>query len=196
MSKAYLLGAMHDGTIRRRTLRISQREKEYILSVQRLIVSLGGNAWIYREGQTRELFVVEFARSFLDSCVVRTRKEIIGYIRGYFDAEGGIPVIADERPYLYFAQEKKADLTALWLMLIWVGIDCVRIHNPSRRADPDYWRFFVRRSSIPASIRRVGSWHPRKARLLDMMQMRLARDRNERRVDSAKPGLVDDVRLR
>src|SRR6266498_170407 len=88
MSKAYLLGAMHDGTIRRRTLRISQREKEYILSVQRLIVSLGGNAWIYREGQTRELFVVEFARSFLDSCVVRTRKEIIGYIRGYFDAEG------------------------------------------------------------------------------------------------------------
>ena len=50
MSKAYLLGAMHDGTIRRRTLRISQREKEYILSVRRLIVSLGGNAWIYREG--------------------------------------------------------------------------------------------------------------------------------------------------
>src|SRR2546426_121547 len=92
MSKAYLLGAMHDGSIRHRTLRISQRDKEYILSVQRLIVSLGGNAWIYREGQTRELF--------------------------------------------------------------------------------------VRRSSIPAFIRRVGSWHPGRARLLDIMQMRLARKRN------------------
>src|SRR2546426_347723 len=86
--------------------------------------------------------------------------------------------MADERPYLYFAQKNKADLTALWLMLLWVGIDCGRIHNPSRRADPDYWRFFVRRSSIPAFIRRVGSWHPRKARLLDIMQMRLARKRN------------------
>src|SRR2546428_10068554 len=105
MSKACLLGAMHDGTIRRRTLRISQRDKEYILSVQRLIVSLGGNAWIYREGQTRELFVVEFARSFLDSCAVRTRKEIIDCIRGYFYAEAGVAPIADERPYLYFARK-------------------------------------------------------------------------------------------
>src|SRR5437879_9531028 len=110
MSKAYLLGAMQDGTIRRRTLRISQRDKEYILSVQRLIVSLGGNAWIYREGQTRELFVVEFARSFLDSSVVRTRKEIIDCIRRYFDAEGGIPAVADERPYLDCAKKHRADL--------------------------------------------------------------------------------------
>src|SRR5438309_12086725 len=98
MSKAYLLGAMHDGTIRSRTLKTSQRDKEYILSVQRLIVSLGGNAWIYREGQTPRLFVVLFARSFLDSCVVRIRKLIIVYVRGYFVAEGGIAGLADEQP--------------------------------------------------------------------------------------------------
>jgi len=169
MSKPYLLGARHDGTIRRRTLRISQREDAYILFLQQLIISLSGRAWTYREGRSRDLFVVEFTRSFFDSCVVTTRKDMIDYVRGYFDAEGGVPAAAASSPYIYFAQKDKPDLTALRLMLLWIGIDCGKIHNPSQQVDPDYWRFFVRRYSTPNFVRLVGSRHPRKAELLDRM---------------------------
>src|SRR6266699_1593422 len=31
MSRAYLLGALHDGTVRKRTIRICQREERYVL---------------------------------------------------------------------------------------------------------------------------------------------------------------------
>ena len=42
------------------------------------------------------------------------------------------------------------------------GIESGRIHNPSARVDPDYWRFFVRAKSQQDFLERVGSWHPRK----------------------------------
>src|SRR2546421_7853811 len=87
--KSYLLGAMHDGTVRQRTLRISQREEEYVVFLRSLILAKGKRAWTYREGRTRNLFVVEFSRTLLDGHRLRTRKDIIHYVRGYFDAEGG-----------------------------------------------------------------------------------------------------------
>ena len=167
--RLYLLGAMHDGTIRARTLRISQREKAYVLFLRGLIIANGGNAWIYREGRTRQLYVVEFSKTFLGSPRVRTRGEMIDYVRGYFDAEGGIPSVPSSEPYVYFAQKNRRDLEGVRRILIRLGIACGKIHNPSRREDPNYWRFYVSRRSIRRFAELVGSWHPRKAEALRMM---------------------------
>jgi len=110
LSKSYLMGAMHDGTIRRRTLRICQREESYVLFLRDMIRRLGFGAWCYREGKTRELYVVEFSRAVLESHMVRTRRDKIDYVRGYFDAEGGLPSKRNSEPYIYFAQKNKKDL--------------------------------------------------------------------------------------
>jgi hypothetical protein len=161
--RAYLLGAMHDGTVRRKTIRISQREQEYVLLIKSLILGVGKRAWTYREGRTRNLYVVEFSKALLDGRRVQTQNELIHYVRGYFDAEGSVASPVAPNPYLYFGQKNWSDIEALRRFLGGLGITCGAIHNPSWRADPRYWRFFVSRSSLPRFAKVVGSWHPRKS---------------------------------
>ncbi len=160
---------MHDGTVRDRTMRISQREESYVLFLRELIEASGGRAWTYREGRTRHLFVVEFSRSFLDHHQIRTRDDVIDYVRGYFDAEGGVPSRRSNQPYIYFAQKNFQDLRRVQQYLSGLGIHCGRIHNPSWRADPDYWRFYISRRSHRRFAQLVGSWHPRKGAALRMV---------------------------
>jgi len=160
---------MHDGTWRRLTVRISQREEEYVKFIQKMVIGMGARAWTYREGRHRRLYVVEFSRGLLSDHGLRTRRDQADYARGYFDAEGGIPTSPSEEPYLYFAQKNRSDLVSLRRLLGRLGISCGRMHNPSRRMDPLYWRFYVRRNSIRDFFRLVGSWHPRKAKRLASM---------------------------
>ena len=100
VSLSYVLGAMHDGTVRRRTIRISQREESYVCFLLELIEANGGRAWTYREGKQRNLYVVEFSRTWMASHSLRTRRDRIDYFRGYFDAEGGLPEDPGNQPYL------------------------------------------------------------------------------------------------
>jgi len=72
------------------------------------------------------------------------------------------------RFYIYFAQKNKADLEELRNFLIDLGIDCGIPHNPSKKADPNYWRFFIRAKSYKKFVEEIGSWHPEKSRLLRM----------------------------
>jgi len=60
MSRAYLLGALHDGTERKYTYRLSQNDSEYVETIASLVESIGFDAWTYREGQTRDMYVAEF----------------------------------------------------------------------------------------------------------------------------------------
>lgn len=96
----------------------------------------------------------------------KTEQEGIAYVRGYFDAEGGVPHCLAAPLYVQFVQKNKASLEGVKVILERLQIECGVIHNPSRRVDPDYWRFFVRRSAHERFIHVVGSWHPRKATLL------------------------------
>ena len=169
MSRPYLLGALHDGTVRRKTIRICQREEAYVKFLRDLILGMGARAWTYREGKTRELYVVEFTRGLLEDRRIGPRWEKIDYARGYFDAEGGIPANPLASPYLYFAQKDREDISELRSILLGLGIQCGDLHNPSRRQDPEYWRFYVRRASIASFARIVGSWHPRKEIILKSM---------------------------
>lgn len=168
MTKAYLLGALHDGTVRKLTYRIVQKDREYIAFLTKEIRKLGQSAWMYKEGKTRQLYVVEFSKFFLNSFVIATLQDKIDYIRGYFDAEGGISRSPQVRYYLYFAQKNRNDLEQVKQYLEELGIACGITHNPSKHADPDYWRFFIRAESYMKFAEIIGSWHPIKCQFLRM----------------------------
>ncbi|SRR5260221_10819200 len=168
MTKAYILGALHDGTVRKITYRIVQKEQEYIEFLAKGILALGQKAWTYKEGKTRQLYVVEFSRNFLKGYEIHTLQEKIDYIRGYFDAEGGISRFPQVRYYIYFAQKNLQDLQQVKKWLEELTITCGIIHNPSKKVDPDYWRFFIRKNSYEKFAYTVGSWHPVKSHFLRM----------------------------
>ncbi len=166
MTKAYLLGLLHDGTKRKKTYRIVQKEKEFIEFVMKGIVSLGQRAWMYKEGKNRNLYVVEFSNSFLSDYRLSTSQDKIDYIRGYFDAEGGISRKSEVRYYIYFAQKNLPDLNEVKTYLEELGIKCGKVHNPSKLIDPEYWRFFISSQSYKDFSTIIGSWHTTKKAFL------------------------------
>lgn len=169
MSKPYLLGVMHDSTERRTTYRISSKQKSYVELLAKMIKNSGHNAWIYREGRHRNMYIVEFSKTLMKNVAIKTKQDKIDYIRGYFDAEGSVPHSPKTRFYIYFAQKNKEDLLQVQRYLNDVGILTGKIHNSSQKVDPDYWRFFIRCQSYHAFIEKIDSWHPIKCQLLRMM---------------------------
>jgi hypothetical protein len=55
------------------------------------------------------------------------------------------------RLYLQLTQKNRESLDALKDILESWHIECGRIHNPSHRVDPNYWRFF-NKSQIPSGL--------------------------------------------
>jgi hypothetical protein len=168
MSKAYLLGALGDATRRRYTYRLAQKHRAYVEMIAHMVRCLGGHAWVYREGRARQLYVVEFSQSLLADAKIETLQDKADYVQGYFDAEGSIPRNPNARFYIYMAQKDHSSLERVRSFLEELGIRCGRIHNPSKEADPNYWRFYVLRQSHAEFARRIGSRHPVKSRLLRM----------------------------
>ena len=168
MTKAYLLGVLHDATKRKTTFRISQKSKDFVEFVSEGIRALGGNAWIYKEGKSRNVYIVEFSQSFLKDVEIISTQDKLDYLRGYFDTEGGIARQSRVRYYLYFAQKDYKDLVRVKDWLEELGIVCGKIHNPSKRVDPDYFRFYISAGSYEDFARIVGSWHPEKKSYLRM----------------------------
>jgi len=168
MTKAYLLGTLHDGTVRRLTYRIAQKDQEYIKFLLKEIKALGQNAWMYKEGKARNLYVVEFSKSVLKDFKINSQQDKLDYIRGYFDAEGGISRDPKVRYYIYFAQKNLKDLEQVKKYIEEFGIICGKVHNPSKKVDPNYWRFFISIKSYEEFARAIGSWHPIKSHFLRM----------------------------
>lgn len=164
-TRCYLVGAFRDGTFNRlhNTVRIAQG---WLRALRVLFRKLGSKSWIYREG-ARNVWVIE------TTCRLRHESRIISlrgqsaFVRGYFDAEGGVPTRSADRFYIQIAQKNREDLEQVREILANLEIRCGKLHNPSTRVDPDYWRFYVLTGSHRDFIRRVGSWHPRKRALLE-----------------------------
>ena len=171
--QAYLQGALHDGT--RSTLhhthRISQKGTSWLQRLSFMLTELGHKSWIYQEGQTRQVFVLETSARFLDVFYdpdrLETNAERIAYVRGYFDAEGGIPFT----PHVRFTQKNEVELGKVKVILESLDVQCGKLHNPSHRVDPHYWRFYVRARSYRDFARIIGSWHPRKEMILQRMMI-------------------------
>jgi len=63
-------------------------------------------------------------------------------------------------------QNSKDKLKKLKKLLEDLGIKTGKIHNPSKRVDPNYYRMYVLANSQKLFLTKVGSWHPRKIRTL------------------------------
>jgi len=175
--KAYFQGAVHDGTYNRynQRIRIAQKGTAWLEVLQNLLRSIGQSSWIYREGKKRNVYILETKAPFIDfsfnPLCLKSRREKCAYIRGFFDAEGGIPRNNQSRFYIQLVQSDRPKLTKLKRLLGELGIDIGVIHNPSVAVDPKYWRMFVRAHSHRTFIRLIGSWHPRKLIILKQRWM-------------------------
>lgn len=163
ITKSYLLGMLHDGTKHKTTFRIAQKGSAFAKMLVLGIKRLGGRAWMYQEGKGRDVYITEFSQSLLQGIVIRSAQDQIEYVRGYFDAEGGIAKTSQVRFYIYFAQKNLHDLQRVKTILEGLYIHSGVIHNPSKNIDPAYWRFFVKADSYKRFITTIGSSHPDKS---------------------------------
>lgn len=174
--QAYLLGSLHDGTFSsNKRFRISQKGTEWLKILQRLFSRLEYNSWIYKEGSNRKVYILETLANFLDfgfnPLNLENEDEIAGYIRGFFDSDGGIPRDNKARFYIQLTQKDKEKLRKLKRLLNGLGIETGKIHNPSQKVDPDYWRMYVLAGSHKMFVIKIGSWHPRKIKILRKRMM-------------------------
>lgn len=169
---AYFQGALHDGTYNQynQRFRISQDGTEWLTILQHLLRYVGFSSWIYREGKSRNVYVLETRAPFLDMTfdplVLKTPDERAAYIRGFFDAEGGMPRKRESRFYVQLVQKNHSKLRKIKKLLHELGVDTGTIHNPSKKVDPEYWRMFVLARSYRTFSESIGSWHPRRLRIL------------------------------
>ena len=166
---AYLHGAMHDGSLnKKKRIRFGQKYPQWLDILKDLLESVGVNSWIYKEGKDREYYILETVCKNLDfsfnPITLTTKGEKIAYIRGFFDAEGGVPRTHDEF-YIQLVQKNLPKMETLKKILIDLGIESGKIHNPSKRVDSNYWRLFISRNSHKKFTKIIGSWHPIKAKV-------------------------------
>ena len=168
---AYLQGILGDATYNRihKTHRISQANRDWLEKIKDMLSGIGYKSWIYKEGKNRNVYVLETTSKELsldfDPMKLQSDAEKIAYVRGYFDAEGGTAHDEKVRFYLQFAEKNKDRLEKVKNLLEGLGIDCGRVHCPSQKVDPYYWRFYVKASSYDKFIKNIGSWHPRKQKI-------------------------------
>ncbi len=169
--KAYLLGALHDGTFSsNKRFRISQTGTDWLEILKELFKELGYNSWIYKEGKYRKVYVLETLANFLDfgfdPLTLKNKEEKVSYVKGFFDAEGGIPKNEKARFYIQLVQKNKEKLEKLKILLNDLGIKTGKIHNPSQLVDPNYWRMYILANWQRIFLEKIGTWHPRKIKTL------------------------------
>lgn len=166
---AYLNGALHDASLNKgKRIRFVQKDVRWLKTLQLLLKNIGSNSWIYKEGKLRNLYVLETLCSRLDfKCdplSLQSQSEQSAYVRGFFDAEGGIPCTMD-RFYIQLVQKNYQKIAALKKILEDLEIASGKIHNPSKRVDPNYWRIFILAKSQKLFAQKIGSLHPVKAKI-------------------------------
>ena len=88
--ESYLQGALRDGTrsSRHRTHRIGQSDLRWLQLLKEALRILDYRSWIYKEGRSRDLWILETTAPFLsigfDANVLIGAREGFGYVRGYF----------------------------------------------------------------------------------------------------------------
>ena len=86
------------------------------------------------------------------------------YVKGFFDAEGGIPCTKD-RFYIQLVQKNFGKIEKMKSLLSDLGIESGKIHNPSKKVDPDYWRIFISSKYHKRFAQIVNSDHPVKSKI-------------------------------
>ena len=86
------------------------------------------------------------------------------YIKGFFDAERGVPHTRD-RFYIQLVQKNFEKIEKIKSLLSDLKIESGKIHNPSKKVDPDYWRIFISTKHHKRFAEIVNSYHPVKSKI-------------------------------
>jgi intein-encoded DNA endonuclease-like protein len=173
--KAYLLGALHDATFsQNKRFRFSQKGTEWLKVLKVMLKKIGYNSWVYQEGKNRTVYVLETLAPFLDfkfnPLKFTSKTEKINYLKGFFDAEGGLPK-NNKKFYIQLAQSDKNKLRQIKKILNGLKIETGTIHNPSKKINPDYWRMYVLKTSHRKFAKVIGSKHHRKIKIFRKRMM-------------------------
>ena len=84
-----------------------------------------------------------------------------------FDDVRGLPKKQRTRFYMQLAQKNQSKLVWIQQTLTSINISCGVIHIPSKKVDPDYFRFFIATRSHKDFSTVIGSEHPRKLRIFE-----------------------------
>ena len=122
VGKAYLFGALHDGTRRPSgRVRFGQRDIRWLKELRRMLQSLGHHSWLYREGRRRQFYVLESVASIFREPFypgrLRTREEQVAYVQGFFDAEGGVPRSPKATRYIQLVQKDQKKIVLIKRLL-------------------------------------------------------------------------------
>lgn len=195
--EAYLLGALRDATIDIRKgknyeIKIAQKSKEWLEYLQQIFEQLFGkrgritkhrrNYWILRINDKSivekilELSEIKIPQEEWNTPTklkeTKDERILISYIRGFFDAEGGLPknIDKDSQKYIIFSQKNKESLEFLQKMLNKMGIKTTKITFCG-----GVWEFRItRKESIIKFIEKIGSLHPdKKSRLENLKRVLL-----------------------
>ncbi len=183
----YILGALRDSSIDIRKgknyeLKFSQKDERWLFYISDLIYCLFGERFNVRNNMlriTNKNIVLEIQNV---SEMVSPQKywktpsfvfkldvlDLIPYIQGFWDAEGGLPrkpLIAKQK-YLSFDQKNKQCLFFLRTKLLKLG------YRPTNLTFTNHvWQFrLTRKNDIISYIQNIGSSHPEKSsRMLKMI---------------------------
>ena len=166
---AYLNGALGDASMNKgKRVRFSQKNKQWLVNLQSLLKKINCNSWIYKEGKQRNIWVLETLCKDLDfsfnPLTLESRVEKAHYVKGFFDAEGGIPHNKD-RFYIQLVQKDFEKIEKIKSLLSDLGIESGKIHNPSKKVDPNYWRIFVSTKHHKRFADVINSLHPIKSKI-------------------------------
>jgi len=165
---AYLNGAIHDASLNKgKRIRFAQKNRDWLEVLKKLLKEIGYNSWIYKEGKERNVYVLETLCKELDFAFDSsnlTKEEKAAYLKGFFDAEGGVPHNGG-RFYIQLVQKNLEKIRLIKKILDELGIESGKIHNPSYRVDPNYWRVFILTNSHRKFGKLIGSFHPIKSEI-------------------------------
>ncbi len=167
---SYLFGEAHDATIspRHKTVRFGQADVEWLDVLRLLLKERGQKAWMYREGSTRQFWVLETSAEVAGGSArvlhVRGTSCICTRLlrRGGWHSTG-MPLRGSTSSSCRRTEQISPTCGRSSKMR---GLPVGSCTSPSRDADHPVWRFYVAAASHRDFVSRVGSWHPRKRGLL------------------------------
>ncbi len=196
---AYLAGALRDGTVIIRhgydyEVRLAQKSYEWLEFIDGIFkrnFGKGGVIYDEKRGASRLYYVLRiFDKKLVEELVelfnIKTPQTmwetphliknasielVIHYVRGFFDAEGGLPrdPAHAKQYYISFDQANLEALTFIRDKLIQLGYRPTRITKTG-----GVWQFrLTRRRDIARFRNEIGSWHPEKKKRLDLLYVSL-----------------------
>jgi intein-encoded DNA endonuclease-like protein len=185
---AYLLGALRDATIDVREgknyeIKIAQKETAWLRLLQKLFeknFGVKGNITKHRDGyEILRMNGRNFVKTVIDLSEIKTPQDTwntpkiiksqsleikINYLRGFFDAEGGLPRDPKnaKQKYISFSQKNRESIEFLRNILIECNFKPTNITFCGK-----VWEFrLTRKKNLSDFCKNIGSWHgDKKVRL-------------------------------